>query len=84
MERELQVQVIQGKQSTIVEQTKEEKRKWLKNYKAREKTRLKKQAAKFYVLDTETTGFRRHGGSNELIQEVAMLYQQGKEAESQR
>ena len=36
----------------------------------------------FYVIDTETTGFVKHGGKNEPIQIVAVLYRDGKEAEA--
>ena len=40
----------------------------------------KTHSTSFYVLDTESSGFREHGGYNEPIQIVAVLYKDGKEA----
>ena len=38
-----------------------------RKYKRRKATQVKNYAKNFYVLDTETTGFLKNGGKNEII-----------------
>ena len=49
------------------------------NFKRRKATQVKNYGKNFYVLDTETSGFIKDGGKNEIIQIAILRYENGKE-----
>ena len=51
---------------------------------SRLRTTKKQHGKNFYVLDTETSGFKSHGGTDEPIQIVILLYLDGKESARHR
>ena len=48
-----------------------------KNFGGRQRTVKKNHGKNFWVLDTETSGFKDDGGTDEPIQIVALLYKDG-------
>jgi len=43
-------------------------------------TRLRKHCTNFYVLETETMGFKRHDGTDKPVQIVVIFYEDGRES----
>jgi len=70
---------LQGKQKLIAELPPEELKRQKHNYYNRQQTVKKNHCKNFIVVDTETDGFPKDGGTNEPIQIVALLYKDGKE-----
>ena len=55
----------------------------MRNHDAREKAAEKNHDKNYYVLDTESSGFKKHGGNDEAIQIVALLFRNGKESKNE-
>ena len=90
LQRQMQREINEGKQNRLENQmstlkpiSKEELTRQKRNLADREKRRLGKHAKNFYMLDTETSGFIKHGAKNEPIQIVALLYRNGIESQKE-
>ena len=67
VQRKGQTAVLEGKQLRLKSPTEKEMKRHIKNLKGRQKTVQKNHAKNFYVIDVESTGFRKDGGTDEPI-----------------